>query len=83
MIESPTNGNTDALLTAYHRLRPSPEGLVIIDVGANKGFETLEYLSLWGHQWRYHAAQLLPSICAAGGMLSRFCTPSPLRVMYL
>eukprot|EP00966_Prymnesium_polylepis_P277599 6413878-Prymnesium_polylepis.2 len=49
------NSVTSGLLETYHRMHWA--NVVLIDVGANKGIESLEMLELWGSQWYRVIAQ--------------------------
>lgn len=74
----PFNRATDAVIEVFHRIYPDPKGMIIADVGANKGFETSEFLFSWGNHLRLLAAKQKPELCNT--MNKIFCAPSPVRI---
>jgi len=58
----------DAVLALYHRLHPDPAGMVLVDVGANKGIYTLELLVQWCDGLSRIGATLIPETLSTSGV---------------
>jgi hypothetical protein len=53
----------DADLQDHHLVPKRSQERVILDVGANKGVETVEMLQYWGRQWAQTITAIHPGFC--------------------